>query len=101
MIILFKHNHIGQLQEVIVAPDVEFALVDDVRDNIGLYYINVCFRNTFLQEFQEEFLCQVDIIKLLCTHSQMIKIQCHAISYIPLEIVPVAPLYAILPGTKS
>ncbi len=46
--ISLKHNHIGQLQEVIVAPYVEFALVNDIRDNIGFYYINVCFGNTFL-----------------------------------------------------
>ena len=48
LVISLKHNHIGQLQEVVAAPDVEFALVNDIRDDIGLYNVNVRFGNTFL-----------------------------------------------------
>ena len=45
---LFENYHVGQLQEVVVRPNVEFALVDDVRDHIGLHGVDVGFGNTFL-----------------------------------------------------
>lgn len=40
---LFKNNHIGQLQEVIVAPDIELALIYDVGNDISLHCVHIGF----------------------------------------------------------
>ena len=39
----FKHNHISQLHEIIIRPNVEFSLVDDVGDDICLHRVDVGF----------------------------------------------------------
>ena len=38
---LFKNNHICQLQEIVVTPDIEFARVIDKSLNIQLYKIYI------------------------------------------------------------
>ena len=42
LISVFKNDPIGQLQELVVCPDVEFVGVVNEADHILLYSFNIC-----------------------------------------------------------
>ena len=61
MIILFKYDHIRQLQEVIVAPDVEFARVIDETLNILFYKIDIGCCELFTKLMHKYFFLKVHV----------------------------------------
>ena len=95
--VLFELNHIGQLEEVIVGPDIEFPLVNDERLHILPDHIDVGSRKAFTQLLKEKILGQIQSVELAGAELQMIEVERNSVADIPLEVVPVASLDAVLP----
>ena len=95
--VLFELNHIGQLEEVIVGPDVEFPLVNDEWLDILPDHIDVGSRKAFTQLLKEKILGQIQSVELAGSELQMIEVERNSVADIPFEVVPVASLDAVLP----
>ena len=72
--VLFELNHIGQLEEVIVGPDIEFPLVNDERLDILPDHFDVGSRKAFTQLLKEKILGQIQSVELAGAELQMAEV---------------------------
>ena len=94
---LFEPDHVSQLEEVVVGPDVELALVNDERLHILPDHVDVGSRKAFTQLLEEKILGQFQSAELAGAELQMIEVKRNSVADIPLKVVPVASLDAVLP----
>ena len=72
--VLFELNHIGQLEDVVVGPDIEFPLVNDERLHILPDHIDVGSSKAFTQLLKEKILGQFQSVELAGSELQMAEV---------------------------
>ena len=96
---LFEPDHLGQLKEVVVGPDIQILGVVDEWQHVGLHLVDVCGREAIVQFLKERLFGDVLLVELQGSLAQVKEVERGIMSDVPFKIVPVTTLDAVLPSS--